>query len=412
MARADASGSKLRRLLGLQQAPGSNRFVSDEIDLRELKDQRVRDLIRLAPVTDPFEALATYLAIGWAAGRVLMKGGFFEDAARKYLRLLETVVGFLSWFQMVDYLESRHAGARATRYQDPQDASWLRLLGDVHRADRDKIVNGLLTMGRLLIEEAEALYHRERQDWTPEGAGEVGTRLPTLLAVFACRLGLSAAGLKSPSASDDPWENLSRRIGHWIVPQGAVKQAGPLRERFRSLLSLVMERNAYPLIGRLYGLKILLDDAVVSNDFELDVEETQRCTEAVERFERAKKHLAELIVLEDLYDSKWHFTPFQIGSTLALWCLQPRIQCEPDVKGRRGLGESPPPFGELVELARRRLLEGQEMFSMRRAYYRSINRLFYLHDDFNDRRIHYNHAVQMATAELSHVMLAMLNRKV
>ena len=58
------------------------------------------------------------------------------------------------------------------------------------------------------------------------------------------------------------------------------------------------------------------------------------------------------------------------------------------------------------------MAEGHEMYTMRRTYYRSINRLFYLNDDFNDRRIHYNHAVQMAASELSHTLLAFLDAKI
>jgi hypothetical protein len=41
------------------------------------------------------------------------------------------------------------------------------------------------------------------------------------------------------------------------------------------------------------------------------------------------------------------------------------------------------------------------MVTQRRAYYEAISDLFYLYDDFNDRQIHHNHALQMAGFELS-----------
>ncbi len=43
----------------------------------------------------------------------------------------------------------------------------------------------------------------------------------------------------------------------------------------------------------------------------------------------------------------------------------------------------------------------REMITMGRSYYTSIDSLYYLYDDFNDRLIHRNHAMQMASAELT-----------
>jgi hypothetical protein len=46
------------------------------------------------------------------------------------------------------------------------------------------------------------------------------------------------------------------------------------------------------------------------------------------------------------------------------------------------------------------------MVSMGRAYYKAISDLYYLYDDFNDRLVHYNHALQMAGSELGAVLAA------
>ena len=49
------------------------------------------------------------------------------------------------------------------------------------------------------------------------------------------------------------------------------------------------------------------------------------------------------------------------------------------------------------------------MITMRRKYYEVISDLYYLFDDFNDRMIHYNHAIQMMAVELTSYLLAALD---
>lgn len=48
------------------------------------------------------------------------------------------------------------------------------------------------------------------------------------------------------------------------------------------------------------------------------------------------------------------------------------------------------------DLAMGRLNANEEMVTVRKEYYDTIHRLCYLYDDFNDREIHVNHALQMA----------------
>ena len=58
----------------------------------------------------------------------------------------------------------------------------------------------------------------------------------------------------------------------------------------------------------------------------------------------------------------------------------------------------------IYRAAQRDLANSEEMYTMRRSYYQAIDGLYYLYDDFNDRQIHYNHAIQMAGAELNAIL--------
>ena len=60
-------------------------------------------------------------------------------------------------------------------------------------------------------------------------------------------------------------------------------------------------------------------------------------------------------------------------------------------------------------MAQRDLNTSEEMYTMRRAYYEAISDLYYLSDDFNDRQIHFNTALQMAGTELVSVLKWLLH---
>ena len=78
---------------------------------------------------------------------------------------------------------------------------------------------------------------------------------------------------------------------------------------------------------------------------------------------------------------------------------------------------SPGDSGELEEIERKRMIRraiealtaSRETYSMGRAYYSAIADMYYLYDDYNDRRIHANHAAQMAGGELHALLLTVMD---
>jgi tetratricopeptide (TPR) repeat protein len=132
-------------------------------------------------------------------------------------------------------------------------------------------------------------------------------------------------------------------------------------QAWRKSLIATLEHHRYPMSNRVMALKVLVDDTYVDpNDNE----------EAV---------LEEFVDLEKRHRSSWHFTPFELGCTLALT--------------------------KKKEAAIEALERSLQMISMQPAYYEAIADMYYLYDDFNDRRIHYKHALQMASADLTQKLL-------
>ncbi len=50
------------------------------------------------------------------------------------------------------------------------------------------------------------------------------------------------------------------------------------------------------------------------------------------------------------------------------------------------------------------LEESRQMYTLGPKYYQEISDLYYLYDDFNDRHIHHQQALQMASADVNTIL--------
>ena len=318
------------------------------------------------------------------------------------------------------------------KLQSDQDSTlrdlknWKSILDNRDSEAGKQFIHELFDLGWLLLQDAETLYRRSRTEWDTKDRNEIGTQLPTQMLILGCSLGLAWIGLKKnpwlkePGGKPSLLAGIEKRIHFWTQkekPPGPGSGLKQHRSWLRMQIIEILERNAYPLMGRLNGLKALVDDAVLT-----PLPNKKHYPEAREQevWESCQHLSASCSSSKTFTTANGMFTPFQIGSTLALFTLQTenvlaeidglvRRQQKSDINKGRRHDRMLPETRDLREMARRHLIEGHEMYTMRRSYYRSINRLFYLHDDFNDRRIHYNHAVQMTAAEISQTFLAFLD---
>lgn len=152
-------------------------------------------------------------------------------------------------------------------------------------------------------------------------------------------------------------------------------------------IDCVRKRHLYPALGQLSALKMLVDEYAL---------------QAIERQDggdhsQIKDLLNEMQELCERLDAPLHFTPGSRGESMALVAL--------------AMKESDPEKESLIRAAITMLTTSQQSYTMGRAYYQSISGLQYLHDDFNDRRIHANHASQMAGAEMHLTLKGLLKSK-
>jgi hypothetical protein len=142
-----------------------------------------------------------------------------------------------------------------------------------------------------------------------------------------------------------------------------------------------LEGNAFPVLNHLMTLRALILHEILAGSRRGTADRTAMLVEELRRVEKE-------------YGSPTHFTPFYVGTTLALYFLRDGANAE---------------GADLALEARRQLIRSQHTYSSRSAYYEMIANLYYLDDDFNDGCIQVRHAVQMMGRDLTSMLLARLS---
>lgn len=180
------------------------------------------------------------------------------------------------------------------------------------------------------------------------------------------------------------------------------------------LLTYLVERHPYPLGHRLLALRVwLLESTLFHGNRSFWEEDTPPSGRSGWQLSRAGRRLVSaaesLFDLSEDYGASLHFTHIQLGMAGSLVALR----LESDLRSRGGAkpelkDECLTQRTQLEQKARRALRQSEEMYTLRRSYYDWIVDLYYLYDDFNDPRIHFNATVQMAGAEVTSLLRAIL----
>ncbi|MEM9463256.1 MAG: hypothetical protein AAGF11_54445 [Myxococcota bacterium] len=96
---------------------------------------------------------------------------------------------------------------------------------------------------------------------------------------------------------------------------------------------------------------------------------------------KAKLFVEDLVRLDDLFDSPQHFTPMNVGMAVGRWAV--------------GCVGSYADMENTARLALRKLRMSIEVVDGQNAYYEMLAGLHYLNDDFNDRTLHVEYALQL-----------------
>ncbi|MDT8448498.1 MAG: hypothetical protein RRB13_16530 [bacterium] len=200
---------------------------------------------------------------------------------------------------------------------------------------------------------------------------------------------------------------------------------------FVDQLNQLLELHYFPISNQLNGLKVLIDykslqiklrkcpefsDAVGTGaqpkevSTKIQTSETTRAPKeepVINDQEDKGTAAAELEGLierfDDLYEkfqSPLLFTPFYAGVSHTL----------AGIKYEACVGKSEQSTRWFAR-AKQLLDKSRNMYTMHEEYYEAIGGLYYFYDDFNDRDIHFHHAIQMAGKELTALLREVLTDK-
>ncbi|RMF07803.1 MAG: hypothetical protein D6773_03155 [Alphaproteobacteria bacterium] len=410
--------------------------------------------------------LLVSLGFTLAGTQYLERAGHLTDAAEELMEIAETVVSYLWWAVAFDRVGSwgtetlkklnRPAEKHDTVEEaidaiagEEKDVLWVlkvaRALTGVDapncRLDLEKglkrigldVVSlrgtldhdywlALIDVALYAIEKADALY--ETTHLLPRRGKrfqyEVGELIPPQALTLCLSFCLVADRRQAWSKKVKP--RLIKLIERWTGfeltdGQSPTEKDEQCRRYLICCLEDLLERQSYPALNRLHGLKLLIDAAVLLEKDESwqPVDDDGGKKKVPDLARRAIEQAGELINLHETFDAPMHFTPHQVGTTLALlvlrltngesrgWATPPTDWSPPLQAVGKGLRS-------VRREAVRQLGRGEEMYTMRQAYYRMIADLHYLSDDFNDKQVHYRLAQQMAGSELGSLLKHLVQR--
>lgn len=355
-----------------------------------LPDGRDCSLLDLRPddYQDNMARLAMSLQLKLVGSKLLEKGGYIEDAAHELLSVCEVVTNYLWWI---------HALRCLVAWSPDTPANPMKAVKDILITTNttSPFWGYLHALGLYSLQKADKLFRRGRR--AEENATEdylIGDKIPIAQLFLTCSLGL----VSEKWARTDLREPLTNLLAGWnaLSENHTAQQssAGISRTIDRKKLQCILEkaliRHSYPMINRLHGLKILIDDSL------LDEDEKDCSTRSIAKNE--KGWIDEMLKLSADLDAPRHFSPLHSGITCTLGYFRSRSDKLVDVAWQQRVRRA----------AQRDLQASEEMYTLRRAYYESVAPLYYLYDDFNDRQIHISHSIQMAGAELNGLLLYMV----
>lgn len=349
------------------------------------------------------ERLISSLLLSIVAARMMARGGYYEAAAAQLIRTAAAVSHILWWRLSMEAVTKKVPFTGRDEFFDE-----FGIVSDTAKRKTAPFFSDLLLVGVLALWDSDDYIRHVRKDPsstgsipaaahfahpTSSGQEETSVALAPELITLACSLALAGEMNALPGKCISPREHhrLAMSALEKLIKKSAppfLWQTGPPEDPqepveidFHQVLCGHRKAQRYPMLDQLHCLKILLDHTAIQRLGE----ETGKLGDAefLDHLERLREGARE-------YGSGLHFTPLELGSSLAL----ARLGCEETLRNRFN------PETIRIE-ALEQLVKSQQMYTLQAEFYRSIGGLYYLYDDFNDRSVHFHHAIQMAGTEFS-----------
>jgi len=335
---------------------------------------------------EAFERLQIALQFSLAAAEFRAEQGNYDDAAMEMLMVAHTACQYQWWIRAHgSHLLSgplKHFGIETNGPAMANDfAKGRRYLTDV-------ALDALSRAGRWL--------QLARQDrFSKADKVVVGNIIPPEAVTLACSLGLVCCG---NNPDHEAIGEIRTLLTSWQVAplERKITEEEPAWIYFQQVLFECLRINRYPVFNRLHGLKVLLDSSLIGIT---SAPPTDWRAENQSMENWLGRLYDEFEVVFQRFGAPHLFSHAQIGQTAAYYALY-RSSHTNDGKdaSRRALST-------VRRNAIFHLEKSIEMYTLGQAHYETMRKMYYLYDDFNDRRMHHARALEMAGWDVSILLL-------
>lgn len=321
------------------------------------------------------EQFALNIDLSIAASFFLLRAGYIESAAREAIHTIEVMGEYLNMY----WLDSVIADRFNSNIELPSSVL--------------AIINRTLWLCNYLpwlLREARGVTQQNKELYL------IGDFIPVSALTALCSIGLSLTlfGSKTSCKSRGVFLNgigkISNTLTLWMGKDALTASGTDYFDKFTQVLTYSLTRHRYPVLNQLNALKHLIDSNLIRS-YIIGTNYPQSMENWIEEIYHTNKK----------YDNPFHFTALQAGHSLYLYLYISKA-VDNDITGK---------FSFDIEAETRQLLvQSLDICHMGRSYYKAIDKLYYLYDDFNDNQIHRNHAIQMAGSRLTNFALSELQK--
>ena len=394
-------------------------------DWKQFADQYdAKNLITFHNTNKDLERLLAGILLSWVGIRKMEEGGYLESATKEYLELANATLNIVWWYLILKDLNNKNIKNCKNRNIEFSECFFITFLIEFAISCLESALNASLK-NRI------GVIHPKRNIDAKGSHPEFNKILPEIITIaFSVELLIESCGnFKNFQCKKKKYE-LFTKIAKYT---GITNEEKP-----KELLIKHLKYNRYPMLNRLRGLSILVYYHAINEQDEID------------------EFTSTIINYNDTYDAPFHYTYLELG-ICAFLSQQEKIRNIKELKKFKNslekyveseinnlnkkfhlnkeltdfIGEDTPTPDELInknknliekkialeeraekwfkDIAFKNLKNSIGSHSMGKSYYENITKLYYLYDDFNDRRIHLNQAMQMLGTSMAEELIEKIN---
>ncbi len=342
-------------------------------------------LLSFQSTNNAVQRLMAGIFLTWIGIKKMEKGGYLESATKEYIELSNLILNIVWWHT----LTSKQFAPANSGLSNGSNCQKRRV-----EKNNLILIPFLIEFSISCIEESlsaslknrTSIISPKRNSKAKGNNPEFNKIMPEIItATYSAQLLIKCNDDLNLNNSD---YSLFKKIGIYTNNEDS--------NNFSKILNEHLNYNRYPMLNRLRGLSVLVYYC-----------ELKKCNYNI-------GDLASTIInYNDSYDAPFHYTYLELGICAYLAYKELKVKLD-KVNESSDLNKSKQKTEQRTliwfkNIAIKNLENSIGSHTMGKSYYENITKLYYLYDDFNDRRIHLNQAMQMLGTSFAEKLIKILN---